>query len=137
VMAMSPKASHLPSGEKRTTLTAFPFMCPCKTFTNFPSAKSSPCRSVPTGREKALTVREKGDGGDGAFVGFPSSERAQGLEGEGRKEPEQRGCQQSRCDPDKPKFPHGLPACFRHAPLPPPTNLTPLPCLRTSLVMQV
>jgi hypothetical protein len=28
------------------------------------------------GREEALTVREKGDGGDGAFVGFPSSDEA-------------------------------------------------------------
>ena len=71
-----------------------------------------------------MTVGEKGDGGDEAFVGFPSSERAQGLGGEGRKEPEQRGRQQSRCDPDKPKFPHGLPACFRHVPLHPTHNLT-------------
>jgi hypothetical protein len=35
-----------------------------------------PNRSVPTGREKALTVREKGEGDDGAFVGFPSSDEA-------------------------------------------------------------
>jgi hypothetical protein len=85
----------------------------------------NPNRSIkPTGGEEALTVREKGEGGDEAFVGFPSSDEAQGLEGEGRKEPEQRGCQQSRCDPDKPKFPHGLPACFRHVPLHPTHNLT-------------
>ncbi|MFA0774203.1 MAG: hypothetical protein KEFWMYNX_002240, partial [Candidatus Fervidibacter sp.] len=72
-------------------------------------------RSVPMGGEKALTV---------GFVGFPSSEGAQGLGGEGRKEPEQRGCQQSRCEPDKLKFPHGLPACFLHVPLHPTHNLT-------------
>jgi hypothetical protein len=54
----------------------------------------NPNRSIkPTGGEEALTVREKGDGVDGAFVGFPSSDEAQGFEGEGRKEPEQRGCQ--------------------------------------------
>ena len=31
------------------------------------------------GRENALTVREKGEGGDGAFVGFPSSDETQGF----------------------------------------------------------
>jgi hypothetical protein len=56
----------------RATEEKFVHFCAVVDFPN-------PNCSVPTGREKALTVGERGEGGDEAFVGFPSSDETQGF----------------------------------------------------------